>query len=128
MDDRDRMAACMAATVAWNMYGFATGAFQRYWPDARIPVTTPSYLLNAAIVLSLPATRSTHPVAIRQATTLGALMALWSAAGVYLLPSNKDRLSATLPLPARYVVAIPAVLGALTALFGLRAAADLKQP
>ena len=41
----------MGLTVAWNMYGFATGFFGRAWRDAPVPVTPISYALNAAIAI-----------------------------------------------------------------------------
>ena len=48
----------MGLTVAWNMYGFATGFFGRAWRDAPIPVTPTSYALNAAIAVFAPLARS----------------------------------------------------------------------
>ena len=43
--DPDPASVLMGLTVAWNMYGFATGFFEKAWKDAPIPVTpspTPS--------------------------------------------------------------------------------------
>ena len=109
----------MGLTVAWNMYGFATGFFTRAWRDAPMPVTPISYALNAAIAVFAPFARSGKGWAKRISTVLGILMALWSAVGVFFVSDQEAEMAPRVPAVAGPGVA--AVLGALIAVFGLRA-------
>ena len=112
----------MAITVAWNMYGFATGFFGRAWRGAPVPVIPISYALNAAIAVFAPLTRSGKGWATRFATVLGVLMAAWSAIGVFFMSDRETEMAPGVPGVAGPGVA--AVLGALVALFGRRAHED----
>ena len=106
-----------ALVVVWNLYGFATGFFERAWAAAPIPVTAISYLLNAALVAALPFSRDRSRGAALALALLGALMALWSAAGVAFTRSGVALLG---PLPAALGAGVPAVLGVALAAVGLR--------
>ena len=110
----------LSATVVWNMYGFATGFFERAWGRAPIPVTPISYALNAAIVVALPFSRDRSERALLTSTVLGALMAAWSAAGVIYTPRGV-RLGR---LPGAAGAGAPMVLGLLASLSGYRAYRD----
>jgi hypothetical protein len=116
--DGQLLAVIMAATVIWNLYGFATGFFQRAWRRAPLPVTPISYLLNAAIAACLPFVRRGTKTTTLAATGLGALMALWSAGGFLRTPPDV-RLAPQ--LPGRAATAVPALLGALIAVLGFDA-------
>ena len=107
----------MVATVAWNMYGFATGFFGRAWRGAPIPVTPISYSLNAALAVFSPFVRSDKRWTTRTATVLGILMALWSSVGV-LVASGEEEMAPG--VPGVLGPGVAAVLGALTAALGLR--------
>ena len=106
------------ATVVWNLYGFAANFFDRAWAGAPIPVTTLSYLLNAALVVSLPFSRSGEKRWVLASTVLGGLMALWSALGVLFLVNDVG-----LPpgLPTVAGLGVPTLGGILMAIFGIRA-------
>ncbi len=106
----------MVVTVAWNMYGFATGFFGRAWSDAPIPVTPISYALNAALAVFSPFVRSDKRWATRIATVLGILMAVWSSVGV-LFVSGEEKMAPG--VPGILAPGVAAVLGALTATLGL---------
>ena len=84
----------------------------------RVGEPTISYLLNAALVVCLPLSRSGKKWTVATATVLGVLMALWSGAGVRLLSAEVKLLPG---LPTAAGPGVPAVLGALIALFGVRA-------
>jgi hypothetical protein len=106
------------ATVVWNLYGFAADFFDRAWAGAPIPVTMLSYLLNAALVISLPFSRSGEKRWILTSTVLGGLMALWSALGVLFLVNDVG-----LPpgLPTIAGPGVPTLGGILMVIFGIRA-------
>ncbi len=108
----------MGLTVAWNMYGFASGFFERAWKDAPIPVTPISYALNAAIAVFAPITRSGKGWTTRISTTLGVLMAAWSAVGVFFIFDEDTEMIPRVPAVAGPGVA--AALGVLISVFGLR--------
>ena len=112
----------MGLTVAWNMYGFATGFFGRAWRDAPIPVTPTSYVLNAAIAVFAPLARSGRGWATRISTMLGVLMAAWSAVGVFFVSDEETEMAPGVPAVAGPGVA--ALLGALIAVFGRRERED----
>ena len=117
--NRDVTSTLMSLTVAWNMYGFATGFFERAWRDAPIPVTPISYALNAVIAVFAPLARSDKRWATRIATALGVLMAVWSTVGMFFMSDKETEMAPGMPAVAGPGVA--AVLGALIAVFGLRA-------
>ena len=117
--NRDVTSTLMSLTVAWNMYGFATGFFERAWRDAPIPVTPISYALNAVIAVFAPLARSDKRWATRIATALGVLMAVWSTVGMFFMSDKETEMAPGVPAIAGPGVA--AVLGALIAVFGLRA-------
>ena len=112
------LSVTMTATVIWNLYGFAANFFERAWAGAPIPVTAISYLLNAALIVVLPLSRSGKKWSVVTSTVLGVLMALWSAGGTALLSADVG-----LPpgLPTVAGPGVPAVLGALIAIFGTQA-------
>lgn len=107
----------MVVTVAWNMYGFATGFFGRAWGDAPIPVIPISYALNAALAIFSPFVRSDKRSTLRIATVLGILMAAWSSVGV-LFVSREEEMAPG--VPGVLAPGVAAALGALTAALGLR--------
>ena len=109
----------MGLTVAWNMYGFATGFFTRAWRAAPIPVTPISYAINAAIAVFAPLARSGKGWAVRISTVLGVLMAAWSAIGVFFMSDRETEMAPGVPGIAGPGFA--AVLGALLVVFGRRA-------
>ena len=111
------LSVLMVVTVAWNMYGFATGFFGRAWADAPIPVTPISYALNAALAVFSPFVRNDKKWTLRIATALGILMAVWSSVGV-LLVSQEEELAPR--VPGVLGPGVAAALGALTAALGLR--------
>ncbi len=107
----------MGLTVAWNMYGFATGFFERAWRGAPIQVTPISYALNAAIALYSPLVQGDKRWTIQVATVLGVLMAVWSSVGVLFVSREEE----TAPkVPGVLGPGIAAVLGSLIAALGLR--------
>ena len=106
------------ATVVWNLYGFAANFFDRAWAGAPIPVTMLSYLLNAALVISLPFSRSGEKRWVLASIVLGSLMALWSALGVLFLVSDVG-LAPGLPTVAG--PGVPTLGGILMTIFGIRA-------
>ena len=112
----------MGLTVAWNMYGFATGFFSRAWRDAPVPVIPISYALNAAIALFSPFVRGGRRPTALVATVLGVLMAAWSAIGVFFMSDKETELTPGVPAVAGPGVA--ALLGALVAVFARRARED----
>ena len=114
----DLLSVTMTVTVIWNLYGFAANFFERAWAGAPIPVTAISYLLNAALIVVLPLSRSGKKWSVVTSTVLGVLMALWSAGGTALLSADVG-----LPpgLPTVAGPGVPAVLGALIAIFGAQA-------
>ena len=116
MKKRDVTSALMAATVAWNILGFATGFFGRAWGGAPVPVARISYALNVALALFSPLARSDRRWTALASTVLGASMAIWSAVGVFTMSEEKPELAPGVPGLAGPGVA--AVLGALTAVFG----------
>lgn len=105
----------MGLTVAWNMYGFATGFFRRAWRGAPIPVTPIAYALNAAFAVFAPLVAGGR--ARGAATALGVLMALWSAFGV-LNVSREEEL--TPGVPGVLGPGIATVLGAVVTVLGAR--------
>jgi hypothetical protein len=109
--------ALLTATVAWNMSGFASGFFQRAWDGAPLPVTDISYALNAAIVGALPFARSSDTAPVLAVSALGALMCAWSTAGLAFV--RRDVRHGR--LPGMLGPGIPAVLGLVTAVDGVRA-------
>ena len=109
----------MGLTVAWNMYGFATGFFGRAWRGAPVPVIPISYALNAAIVLFAPLVRGGRKWSALVASVLGVLMATWSTIGVFFMSDRETEMAPGVPAVAGPGVA--AVLGALIAVFGLKA-------
>ena len=112
----------MGLTVAWNMYGFASGFFERAWRGAPVPVTPISYALNAAIALLSPLVRGGRRWSALVATVLGVLMAAWSAIGVFFMSERETELAPGVPAVAGPGVA--AVLGALVVVFGRKARED----
>ena len=109
----------MGLTVAWNMYGFASGFFERAWRGAPVPVIPISYTLNAAIALFAPLVRGGRRWSALVATVLGVLMAAWSAIGVFFMSDRETEMAPGVPAIAGPGIA--AALGALIALFGHRA-------
>lgn len=107
----------MGLTVAWNMYGFATGFFERAWRDDAppIPVTPIAYGLNAAFAVCAPLVGGGR--ARRSATVLGVLMALWSAVGV-LFVSREAEVAPN--VPGVLGPGVAAVLGVVVAMLGAR--------
>lgn len=105
----------MGLTVAWNMYGFASGFFGRAWRDAPIPVTPIAYALNAAFAVFAPLVGGGR--ARRSATALGVLMALWSAVGVLFVPRGEELAP---KVPGVLGPGVAAVLGAVVAALGAR--------
>ncbi len=119
MKNRDVAYMLMGITVAWNMYGFATNFFNRAWREAPVPIIPVSYTLNAAIAVFAPLARGgKRPTALVSAV-LGVLMTVWSAVGVFFVSDEETELAPGVPAVAGPGVA--AILGALIALFGLRA-------
>jgi hypothetical protein len=119
MKNRDVASILMGITVAWNMYGFATNFFNRAWREAPVPVVPISYTLNAAIAVFAPLARSGKRWVVLASTVLGVLMAVWSAVGVFFVADEETELAPGVPAVAGPGVA--AILGALIALFCLRA-------
>ncbi len=119
MKNRDVASMLMGLTVAWNMYGFATNFFNRAWREAPVPVVPISYALNAAIAIFAPLARGGKRWIVLASTVLGVLMAVWSAVGVFFVSDEETELAPGIPAVAGPGVA--AILGALIALFGLRA-------
>ncbi len=112
----------MGLTVAWNMYGFASGFFERAWRGAPVPVIPISYTLNAAIALFAPLVRGGRRWSALVATVLGVLMAAWSAIGVFFMSDRETEMAPGVPGIAGPGVA--AVLGALVVVFGRGADED----
>ena len=112
----------MGLTVAWNMYGFASGFFERAWRGAPVPVIPISYTLNAAIALFAPLVRGGRRWSALVATVLGVLMAAWSAIGVFFMSDRETEMAPGVPGIAGPGVA--AVLGALVVVFGRGAYED----
>jgi hypothetical protein len=119
MKNRDVASILIGITVAWNMYGFATNFFNRAWREAPVPVVPISYTLNAAIAVFAPLARSGKRWVVLASTVLGVLMAVWSAVGVFFVADEETELAPGVPAVAGPGVA--AILGALIALFCLRA-------
>ena len=119
MKSRNVASMLMGITVAWNMYGFATNFFNRAWREAPVPVIPISYTLNAAIAVFAPLTRGGKRWIVLASTVLGVLMAVWSVVGVFFVSDEETELAPGVPAVAGPGVA--AILGALIALFGLRA-------
>ena len=119
MKSRDLASMLMGLTVAWNMYGFATGFFGKAWKDAPIPVIPISYTLNAALAILAPLARSGKRGAALITSVLGILMALWSAAGVFFISDREAEMAPGVPALAGPGVAT--ALGALIAVFGRKA-------
>jgi hypothetical protein len=107
----------MVVTVAWNMYGFATGFFGRAWADAPIPVIPISYALNAALAVFSPFVRSDKGWTARIATVLGFLMTIWSSIGLLFLSREEEMAP---KIPGVLGPGVAAVLGALIAALGWR--------
>ena len=107
----------MGLTVAWNMYGFATGFFERAWREAPVPVIPISYTLNAAIAVFAPLARSDKGWTIQFATVLGVLMAVWSSVGVLFVSRDEEMAP---KVPGVLGPGVAAVLGGLIATLGLR--------
>ena len=119
MKNRDVTATLMGLTVAWNMYGFATGFFGRAWRDAPVPVIPISYALNAALAIFAPLARGRKRGTALISSVLGILMAVWSAVGVFSVSDREAEMAPGVPAVAGPGVA--AALGALIAVFGRRA-------
>ena len=119
MKNRDLTSTLMGLTVAWNMYGFATGFFGRAWRDAPIPVIPISYALNAALAVFAPLARSGKRSTAWISSVLGILMAVWSAIGVFFVSDREVEMAPGVPAIAGPGIA--ALLGALIAVFGRRA-------
>ncbi len=102
-------------TVAWNMYGFASGFFGRAWRDAPIPVTPIAYALNAAFAVSAPLVAGGR--ARRAAPVLGVLMALWSAIGVLRISQEEEMAPR---VPGVLGPGVAAALGSVVAVLGAR--------
>ncbi len=105
----------MGLTVAWNMYGFASGFFDRAWRDAPIPVTPIAYALNAAFAVSAPLVAGGR--ARRAAPVLGVLMALWSAIRVLRISREEEMVP---KVPGVLGPGVAAALGAVVAVVGAR--------
>ena len=97
MKKRDVASALMAATVAWNILGFATGFFGRAWGGAPVPVARISYALNVALALFSPLARSDMRWTALASTVLGASMAVWPAVGVFTMSEEKPELVLGVP-------------------------------
>ena len=119
MKNRDLTSTLMGLTVAWNMYGFATGFFGRAWRDAPIPVIPISYALNAALAVFAPLARSGKRSTAWISSVLGILMAVWSAIGAFFVFDREVEMAPGGPVVAGPGVA--ALLGALIAVCGRRA-------
>ena len=120
----DAAAALMGINVAWNMDGFATGFFARAWRDAPVPVIPIAYALNAALAIFAPLTRGGKRWTTPVSAVLGALMAVWSAVGVFFVSDEETELAPG--VPAVVGPGLAAILGALIALFGLRARRETR--
>jgi len=104
--------ALMAATVIWNLYGFATNFFNRAWKDAPIPVTFIACLVNATWIAFLGFGHTATPTSLWVGAILGAVMFIWSAVGVVLLLKTRNE--------ERFVTWLPGYSGpGLAALLGL---------
>ncbi len=119
MKSRDLTSTLMGLTVAWNMYGFATGFFGRAWRDAPITVIPISYALNAALAVFAPLARSGKRSTARISSVPGILMAVWSAVGVFFVSDREVEMAPGVPAIAGPGVA--ALLGTLIAVFDRRA-------
>ena len=119
MKNRDLTSTLMGLTVAWNMYGFATGFFGRAWRDAPIPVIPISYALNAALAVFAPLARSGKRSTAWISSVLGILMAVWSAIEVFFVSDREVEMAPGVPAIAGPVVA--PLLGPLIAVFGRKA-------
>ena len=107
----------MAATVAWNLGGFATGFFDRAWRDASIPTKPMAYALNAWLGLALAFSATGGRRSLAVSGLLGGPMAAWSVAGSMRI-GRDAKLG---PLPGVGGAGVPAVLGGATAFRALSA-------
>ncbi len=109
--NRDLLAATATAVPVWNYYGFAARFFHDTWGDVAFPVLPISYGLNACFIILLPFLPRGGRTTLRVATALGGLMAVWSAVGMRYSPPSK-----------LHYTAVPTLLGAATAILGIRSA------
>ncbi len=119
MNSVDLMSACMTITVVWNLYGFATNFFDRVWGSAPLPITLTSYLLNTAIIVLLPFSRSGARWSVITSVLLGMLMAVWSTLGVIVMRDGGVRFAGR--MPGLLGPGVAAALGILTVILGLTA-------
>jgi hypothetical protein len=105
----------MGLTVAWNLYGFASGFFTRAWRGAPIAVTPIAYAPNAAFAVFAPLVAGGRTR--RAAPVLGVLMALWSALGVLRISREEEMAP---KVPGVLGPAVAAVLEAVVAVAGAR--------
>jgi hypothetical protein len=99
MKYRDVVSMLVGITVAWNMYEFATNFFNRAWMEVPVPVVPVSYTLNAAIALLAPLAQGGKRWIVLASTVLGALMAVWSAVGVFFVSDEETELAPSGPSP-----------------------------
>jgi hypothetical protein len=111
--------AIMAATVIWNLYGFATNFFNRTWKGAPIPVTFTAYLVNATWIAFLGFGSTATPTSLWVGAILGALMFIWSAVGVWLLFTTKNDERFVTWLPGYTGPGLAALLGFLVMVLSL---------
>lgn len=112
--------ALMAATVIWNLYGFATNFFNRAWKDAPIPVTFIAYLVNATWIAFLGFGHTATPTSLCVGAILGAVMFIWSAVGVVLLLNTRNDERFVTWLPGYSGPGLAALLGLVVMVLSLR--------
>ena len=112
--------ALMAATVIWNLYGFATNFFNRAWKDAPIPVTFIAYLVNATWIAFPGFGHTATPTSLWVGAILGAVMFIWSAVGVMLLLKTRNDESFVTWLPGYTGPGLAALLGLVVMVLSLR--------
>lgn len=119
-----------AATLAWNVYGFAGNFFEHYWGGKGDPVVLVSYLANALLLTAIASISLAPSVAARALVLAGSVMALWSLGGVAVELGTDigvlTRGTGTPPLnlpqpPALIGPLVPMITGAVTAAFAWRA-------
>ena len=104
---RDFAAAFGVMAVAWPLFGFATGFFEKYLPASLHLVV---WAIIVLIVIFLPLVRSAARWTALGAGIAGIIMVAWAVIEIVILPP------AAMGGPA-----VEVVLGVLFALFALRA-------
>ena len=113
-----------AATLAWNLYGFAGNFFEHYWGGSGQPITFISYLANALLLAGIAWVGVKQVSATRTLALAGLVMAVWSLVGVAselaIVTGKVARAASAAPLnlpePAPLIGAlVPMITGAITA-------------